>query len=116
MGSGDAEGLRPLQDRDAVEQALRLPLALVYKHSPACWQSFRAVREVRQLAEENAALPVFVIDVIGQQALSRAVAEQVGVRHESPQVLLVKQGAVVWHASHGGVRVENLRQALSAAE
>ena len=43
-----------------------------------------------------------------------AVAEKTGLRHESPQALLLKDGKVVWHESHGSIRVESLNQAVSA--
>lgn len=109
------EGLRPLEDEDGLEAVLRLPLVLVYKHSPLCGQSYRAMAEVRGFAREMPDVPVFVVDVVRGRPVSRTVADRTGVRHESPQVLLVKEGAVVWHASHGDVRAGTLRDAVAAA-
>jgi len=41
-------------------------------------------------------------DVRRAHALSRAVAERTGVRHESPQVIVPRRGRAGWSASHGG--------------
>jgi bacillithiol system protein YtxJ len=44
--------------------------------------------------------------------LSDTVAERLGVRHESPQALLIKDGRAVWHASHWSITSEALVSAL----
>lgn len=114
-----AEGqeiLQPLDDEDALDALLERPLVLVYKHSPACWQSFRAIGQVRRFALERERLPVFMVDVIRQRPLARRIAERLSVRHESPQVLLVREGTVVWHASHSGVSYDGLHRALEDVE
>lgn len=113
--SSEKEVLRAAADEEAVARVLGMDLALLYKHSPACWQSFRAIGHVRRFAREEGAPPVFIVDVIGQRPLSRWIEGRVGIRHESPQVLLVRQGEVVWHGSHGAVRYERLQRALAAA-
>jgi bacillithiol system protein YtxJ len=43
-----------------------------------------------------------LIDVRRAHALSRAVEERTGVRHESPQVIVPRRGRAGWSASHGG--------------
>lgn len=51
------------------------------------------------------------IDVIGARPLSRAIAAELGVRHESPQAIrLAPDLAVAWHASHGDVTREALEK------
>jgi bacillithiol system protein YtxJ len=44
--------------------------------------------------------------------LSNAIAERFGVRHETPQALLIKDGRVVWHASHWSITSDSLTEAL----
>jgi len=59
------------------------------------------------------------IDVVMQRDLSLALAEELGVRHESPQLILWKDGKVAEHASHSGVTegaVKAWRKAHSLAE
>lgn len=85
---------------DATALLERHPLHLIYKHSPYCSLSFVAEEQVRRFAGEGASIPVTMIDVIRQRAMSDAIEDATGVRHESPQVLLVRDGRVVWDASH----------------
>lgn len=109
------EVLRTLEDEAALEDVLGLPLAILYKHSPACWQSFRAIGHVRRFALEAGSPPVWMLDVIRQRPLARTVSERLSVRHESPQVLVVRAGDLSWHASHGSVRYEKVRDAVERA-
>jgi bacillithiol system protein YtxJ len=57
-------------------------------------------------------LNAVVVLVIENRRLSDIVAERLGVRHESPQALLIKDGRAVWHASHWSITSEALVNAL----
>jgi len=49
-----------------------------------------------------------MVDVIRQRPLSREIAARLGIRHESPQTILIRGGAVGWHASHYDVTADAL--------
>lgn len=53
---------------------------------------------------------VDVCRVVVQEAkdVSQAVANQTGVRHESPQILLIRDGQCVWNTSHRNITMEKL--------
>jgi len=104
-----------LDDRDALDRVLREPRALIYKHSPTCWQSTFASRQVAQFTDDQA-LPVYRLDVLAHADLARCVASTLGVPHESPQAILVTEGKAVWSASHFGVRARAIRKAIDGAE
>ena len=74
---------------------------LFFKHSLTCGTSAWAHEELEALLD-GPPLPadVCVVHVQTSRPLSTAIAERLGVRHESPQALLVRDGQVVWHASH----------------
>ncbi len=78
---------------------------LVYKHSTTCPVSARAAREVRAIETE---LTVYWINVREQRDLSNWVADTYHVRHESPQLILIRAGKAdkVW--SHYEVSRTNL--------
>ena len=84
---------------------------LVFKHSTTCPISAAAYREMKQLATEIAL-------VVVQQArdVSREVETRTGVRHESPQALLLRSGEVVWSASHWNITAEAVERALRENE
>jgi bacillithiol system protein YtxJ len=85
---------------------------LIYKHSPRCGSSLLAAQEVGLLAQDRPEVEVFEIDVIRQRETSRAVAELLGIRHQSPQVILVAEGRAVWHASGADVRYDRIKAAM----
>ena len=56
------------------------------------------------------ALPVKIHRLVVQRsrALSDRLAKLLGVRHESPQVLILVDGRAAWHTSHAGVRSDRV--------
>jgi bacillithiol system protein YtxJ len=100
---------------DASALLARHPVHVIYKHSPYCSLSFVAHEQVRRYVSEPGALPVTLVDVVNQRAISDALEEVTGVRHESPQLLLVRDGVVQWHTSHRGVTATALAEAAQAA-
>ncbi len=85
---------------------------LVYKHSPRCFGATRALGRLEELESLRPDLPILMVDVIHQRALSQDISQRFGIRHESPQVILVRGGRAVWHASHSGVTVEAVTSRL----
>lgn len=99
--------LRPLELIDSVD-ALDTALArsstrpaVIFKHSVTCGTSAMAMEEMQQLiGGAPVAADVYLVEIQRARAVSRAIEDHLGVRHESPQVLMVVDGRVVWHASH----------------
>ncbi|MBO6576225.1 MAG: bacillithiol system redox-active protein YtxJ [Rhodothermales bacterium] len=87
---------------------------LLFKHSAYCGVSFFARREIEEVAEAG---DVSVFEVVVQRArpVSNRIARDLGIRHESPQVILVRDHAAIWDASHGRVLAESIREALNPA-
>jgi bacillithiol system protein YtxJ len=82
---------------------------LVFKHSNACGISARAFRELEKLEGQ-----VNLLEVQAVPDLSREVESLTGVRHETPQVILLRDGKAVWNASHFDVTVALVSQALKS--
>ncbi len=57
-------------------------------------------------------VPVYWVDVKAERPLSRELADRLGVTHESPQAILLRQGAPVWHASHSDVTARAIAREL----
>lgn len=100
---------------DAAALLARHPVHVIYKHSPYCSLSFVAHEQVERYVREPGALPVTLVDVVNQRAMSNALEQETGVRHESPQLLLVRGGVVQWHTSHRGVTASALAGAVEEA-
>lgn len=97
---------KPLQDRASFEGLLEEPLAIIFKHSTACPISARAERETQKFLESNPDRKVYRVLVIEDRDVSNYIEDRTGVRHASPQVLVLREGKVVWHDSHFGVTAE----------
>ena len=77
---------------------------LIFKHSTRCPISAAAEREVVRFEEQgHADVGVHLLRVIEERELSGYLESRSGIRHESPQVLLLEDGQVVWHCSHYSV-------------
>ena len=82
--------------------------AVLFKHSPACFVSRRALSEVRAFAAARPEVTVILVDVLAERDLSRWIAARWDVPHQSPQALVFRCGRVAWHASHGSVEAARL--------
>jgi len=91
------------------------PLAVLYKHSPICAIAARAITEVRTFARDHDDIPVLMVDVLGQQSLSNQLAAQLGVEHESPQLIVLKDGKPVWTRSGMRIRLDAIERAVASA-
>ncbi|MDH3795451.1 MAG: bacillithiol system redox-active protein YtxJ [Flavobacteriaceae bacterium] len=77
---------------------------LIFKHSTQCGISGVVLRSFSsKTGHPESGYNYFVLDLIAFRELSNAIAEKYGVMHQSPQVLIVKNGIVVAHASHHAI-------------
>jgi bacillithiol system protein YtxJ len=86
---------------------------VIFKHSSTCGTSAEAYQEIEALLAGPPLLAdVYLIDVRTSRAISNAVAAHLHLRHESPQVLVIREGKVSWHASHFRVTARAIKAAL----
>ncbi|MBU5349924.1 MULTISPECIES: bacillithiol system redox-active protein YtxJ [Paenibacillus] len=99
--------------RSTLESSEQRPL-LMFKHSTRCPISAGAYKEVQAYLEDqpNERIDYVWIDVIADRPVSSQAAETLSIQHESPQVILVKEGAPVWHTSHSHITAEALKAQL----
>src|SRR5436190_3682447 len=88
-----------------IREASRASAVLVFKQSPVCPISRHAEGEwdryLTRRPPSAAPLSHARVDVIAQRGLARGLTTALGIRHESPQALLFRDGELVWHDSHG---------------
>lgn len=84
---------------------------VVFKHSTTCPISAAAYGEMSRFDGE-----VALVVVQGARILSQEIEQKTGVAHESPQVLVLRNGKVVWNASHWKVKAEAVEQAVNSAD
>lgn len=101
---------------DLLERSRQRPV-WIFKHSVTCGISAGARRRYEQFAADRAPgeADFALLEVQYARPLSQAVAEATGVRHQSPQVLLLRDGQAVWHTSHGRIKADALAEAEAQA-
>ena len=108
--------LRPLSTVDDIERVVTeswTRSALIFKHSPTCGISAEAHEEVSEwLSGDDLAADAYLVDVHADRAISNALAARFALRHESPQVLLIARGELLWSASHYHVTARDIAAAL----
>jgi bacillithiol system protein YtxJ len=105
-----------IESREQLEEVLDgYERLLLFKHSTRCPVSAQAFDELQRFLNTDAGrrVPAAVVHVIEQREVSNAVSERFGIRHESPQVMWIKEGKVCWHTSHSNITAEKISQAVS---
>ena len=109
--------LKHLPDTAALEDAIaesRTRPVVIFKHSRTCGISCEAFDELHaHVAEAPADASYNVITVQSHRTVSDEAATRFGVRHATPQVILLRDGMPVWNASHFRITAEALKRALS---
>jgi bacillithiol system protein YtxJ len=83
---------------------------ILYKHSTRCATSYFALKNIEMLSPlEKQQADFYMVDVIGQRPLSMYIADMLGIRHESPQLFVFKNGEVSWHGSHNQIQTDVIR-------
>jgi len=99
----------------AVDEFLaRHPLAVIFK-AGMCHRSDVAQASIEALLEARPEVPYGLIPVVQARAASNHVAARTGVRHESPQLLVFRDGTLVMSRNHWDVTGEVLAAALEQA-
>lgn len=86
---------------------------IIFKHSPSCSISSMAKYEMEHVDESVfEAADVNYVDVVGSRPLSQLIANTLDIRHESPQLIYVKDGEVKWHGSHSQVNGKVIKELI----
>ncbi|MBC7865937.1 MAG: bacillithiol system redox-active protein YtxJ [Gloeobacteraceae cyanobacterium ES-bin-316] len=86
---------------------------LIFKHSTRCSISSMAKSRLdRATAPPDSEF--YYLDLIAHRNISAHVAETFKVAHESPQVLLIKNGECVYDESHSGIDMSEIAEQIAA--
>jgi len=108
-----ADSVRQLIEETELVEILDEGTAVLYKHSSRCGLCYRSIKEVQKFSRENPGIDVLLIEVMDSRPLSDLIEERLGVFHQSPQAIVVRDGEAVWDASHLDVTAGAIRQALT---
>lgn len=106
----------PLSDKAQLEAIIIISSSkpvLIFKHSTRCGIS----RMVLKNFESDFDIPeteidMYFLDLLNYRALSQDISTKFNVMHQSPQVLVIKNGQVIYHDSHDYISVNNIKEIL----
>lgn len=100
------------QLKEIKEASFKRP-QLIFKHSISCGISAQVNHMLQSSSDMlSAETDLHYLDLINYRSVSNEVAAEFGVVHQSPQVLLIKEGEVVYHTSHFSIRPEKILGAV----
>ncbi len=107
MGKETWEELQSVsQLDDIVEESKKHPVVL-FKHSTRCSISHMAKSRLEGSTSETTP-KIYYLDLIRFREVSNAIASRFGIEHQSPQVILLKDGQPIYNASHGAINMNNI--------
>jgi bacillithiol system protein YtxJ len=93
------------------EQSFNNPL-IIFKHSTRC-----SISSVAKNRLEKAIPPqdtsFYLLDLLQFRGLSNKIASEFDVWHESPQILVIKDGKCIYDESHGAITMDDIRVQLN---
>ena len=96
----------------AVQQSFEKPV-LFFKHSTRCGASTSAKHQLNEswdLNEEE--ITPYYLDLLSHRDVSNYIADKFSVIHQSPQVIMVREGKVIYTVSHHAISVDKIRKQL----
>lgn len=104
--------MEEIADLKQLDHLLGRDLAVIFKHSTQCGMSDSAYRQMEAFSSDHPQVPMGIVHVIESREVSDEIERRTGVHHESPEVVLLRRGKVIFWESHSRVTAQNLERAL----
>ena len=109
MNSSNLVELNTLDKLQAAIEESRIRPVLLFKHSTSCGISAGVFRDVKMVEAD-----INIVVVQTDRHISNEIERHTGIKHESPQAIVLKNGEAVYHASHYNITLEDLNEHLTA--
>lgn len=93
------------------EQSSNGLTVLLFKHSTRCSISSMALSRLESKWKDDEKIPTYYLDLLNHRDISNEIESLYSVEHASPQVLLIKNGKCVYHASHSAINAAEILEA-----
>ncbi len=101
--------LTELQQIDYIHKKSALKTQIIFKHSTRCGISNMVQRQfIENYNFSEKELDLYYLDLLNYRDVSNEVGYKFQVLHQSPQLIVVRNGEVVAHASHGQINAIDL--------
>ena len=105
--------LNTVDGLEAIKEKSTEKTQVIFKHSTRCSISAMAKRRLERTWNlEEDKVDIHYLDLIAYRSISNQVADDFGVTHESPQILVIKDKQAVFHTSHSDISVDVIEDNL----
>ena len=103
--------LNSIEQLEAIDKMSFEKKQAIFKHSTRCSISSMVRNRVeRDYDIDEADLDIHFLDLISFRNISNGIADKWGVRHESPQMIILKNGKAIHDSSHTNISVEQIKE------
>ena len=95
--------LQSVSQLDDINEKSKTKKQVIFKHSTRCGISRMVMNQFVEAFDIDANLDLYYLDLLSYRDVSDEVGYRFQVMHESPQLLIIKNGVTVAHASHGSI-------------
>jgi bacillithiol system protein YtxJ len=102
--------LEDLSQLEKIKEESNEKPVVIFKHSTSCSISGMAWNRIQRnwTNDDSEKLTPYFLDLIANRAISNAVADEFGITHASPQVIVIKDGKAVYDNSHMGISYQDI--------
>jgi bacillithiol system protein YtxJ len=93
------------------EQSSNGLTVLLFKHSTRCSISSMALSRLESKWKDDEKIPTYYLDLLNHRDISNEIESLYSMEHASPQVLLIKNGECIYHASHTDINAAEILEA-----
>jgi bacillithiol system protein YtxJ len=104
--------LTDLQQLDEIINESTETPVIIFKHSTRCIVSRMALKQFENDFDFSSKVNAYFLDLLENRNISSEIASRFGVVHQSPQLILIKDGKAIYNASHSDIASEDLERFL----
>ena len=104
------QNLISISQLDDIEERSKNKPQLIFKHSTRCGISRMVLNQFIDMYDLNLNADLYYLDLLNYRDVSNEVGYRFQVMHQSPQLLVVRHGITVAHASHGAINDLNFER------
>lgn len=97
-----------------IEEKSRQNPVIIFKHSTRCPISSNVLGRLKRDWQEEQDLDAefYIIDIINYRDLSKAIADHFNVKHQSPQMMIIKNGQSIYDESHFDIEYDKIKEKI----
>ena len=104
--------LSTIEQLEVISEKSKTKTQLIFKHSTRCGISRMVMNQFVASYDLELDADLYYLDLLSFRDVSNEVGYKFQVMHQSPQLLVIKNGVVVAHASHGAINEMELARFL----